>query len=263
MPDFLEVMEYLLAGIVAGGINTLAGGGAVVSLSLMLFLGVPADIANGTNRLGILVQNFTGTLTFARSGLLDWKAALPLVLITVFGAIAGAYVATIVEVDSLEKIVGGVMLILLVVMIWRSTRKKKPQFGNQIKMTPALFLVMLGTGFYGGFVQAGAGLIIIVALSSLARLSLIRSNAIKMAIIFGYSIPAIAIFIWKGQIDWILAALLAIGQVIGTLLVGKYFANNPKANAYVRVLLYVMIGLTVLKTFGVFNWLSTIIFKSA
>lgn len=247
----IEVTGYLAAGILAGGINTLAGGGGIFSLSLLLFFGVPADIANGTNRLGILLQNLTGTITFYRSGLLDIKNSLPLVVVATLGAIVGAWLATIIQVDFLERIVGGVMLVMLIIMLTRSKSKPLPTTMKPPKPSPGLMVVMAGIGFYGGFVQAGAGLIIIIALSRLAKLSLIRSNAVKMAVIFGYSVPAFAIFIWKDQVNWVLAILLAVGQIVGTGMAGKFASNSKRANEWVRRLLFLMISLTVLKTFGI------------
>lgn len=251
----LEIVVYLFAGVVAGGINTLAGGGGTFSLSMLLFFGVPADIANGTNRLGILVQNLFGSVTFYRSGLLDIKTNLPLIITATLGSIIGAWLATIIHVGYLERIVGGVMLLMLFIML---ARRKPPPVGaflNPPKPKPGVIAVMGLIGFYGGFVQAGAGLIIIITLSHMAKLSLIRSNAIKMAVIFAYSVPAFAIFIWKGQVNWWLAILLAVGQVAGTALAGKFATNNSKANEWVRRLLFIMIGLTVLKTFGILSWL--------
>mgnify|MGYP006266746425 CR=1 FL=1 len=249
--SIIEITGYLMAGILAGGINTLAGGGGIFSLSLLLFFGVPADIANGTNRLGILVQNLTGTITFYRSGLLDIKSSLPLVVVATVGAVIGAWLATVIQVDFLERIVGGVMLVMLVIMLTRTKSKPLPASIKPPKPSIGLIIVMGVIGFYGGFVQAGAGLIIIIALSRLAKLSLIRSNAVKMAIIFCYSVPAFAIFIWKDQVNWVLAILLAVGQVIGTGIAGKFASNSKKANQWVQRLLFLMISLTVLKTFGI------------
>lgn len=257
MPEtpLIEYGLYLLAGILAGVVNTLAGGASVFTLSILLFFGMPASIANGTNRLGILFQNLAGTLTFQRSGLLSVWESMPFVIPSLCGAVLGALLAVRVEAENMEYIVGTLMIFMLFTILKKPSVKPmhttKTQ-ENSLKNS----LIFFAIGLYGGFVQAGIGLVLIVALNRLARFSLIRANAIKMIIIFLYTVPVMVIFIYQGQISWIPAIWLAIGQVVGTHLTGKLFAlKSSGENAWIRFILVGMVVLSILKTFGTLTYL--------
>ncbi len=251
--NWLIYLTYLLVGIVAGVVNTLAGGASILILSILLFMGMPANIANGTNRLGILVQNLTGSSTFYRSGLLDLQASLKYIIPSVLGAVFGAMVATDIDQKTLEIFVGIVMVFMLIPTIFKFQSKKNPFLKYQHKPLFKVinFIIFLLIGFYGGFVQAGIGLIIMVVLPQISRLSLIRGNAVKMAIILLYTIPVMGIFILNGQIDWWVAIWLAVGQIAGTWLAGKFAVNHPSANKWVRFLLIFMVSVSIIKMFGV------------
>ncbi|MEH0157710.1 sulfite exporter TauE/SafE family protein [Limibacter armeniacum] len=252
MENLFEMTAYVLAGVVAGLVNTLAGGGSIFTLSLLFFLGMPAHIANGTNRLGILVQNISGSYTFQKSGLLDIQASMHYVVPSLIGALVGASVATDIEADLLEMVVGGLMIFMLVGVLFEPKQKKNMVGVGRNKNHWLQSLFFLGVGFYGGFVQAGIGILIIVAFSFTSSIGMIRSNAIKMLIIAIYSLPVFCIFIYKGQVAWLAAILLAVGQLIGTWVAGKYVAKRPGVNKLVKWVLVVMILATIFKTFGVF-----------
>lgn len=251
--DWLIYLTYLLVGVVAGVVNTLAGGASILILSMLLFMGVPATIANGTNRLGILVQNLTGSSTFYRSGLLDIQGSLKYIIPSVVGAIVGALVATDIDQGTLEIFVGVVMVFMLIPTIFKIQSKKNPFLKHQHKPLFKVinFVIFLLIGFYGGFVQAGIGLIIMVVLPQISNLSLIRGNAVKMAIILIYTVPVMAIFIINGQVNWWIAIWLALGQIGGTWLAGRFAVNHPSANKWVRILLIFMVSISILKMFGV------------
>ncbi|MBT28694.1 MAG: hypothetical protein CMO01_03455 [Thalassobius sp.] len=251
--ELLIYFCYLLVGIVAGVVNTLAGGASVLILSILLFMGMPANIANGTNRLGILVQNFTGTSTFYKSGLLDVQGSLKYIIPSVIGAIGGAMIASDIDQDTLEIFVGVIMTFMLIPIIFKPQGKKSAFYKNKDKKGFKIlnFVIFLLIGFYGGFVQAGIGLIIMVVLPQISNLSLIKGNAVKMAIIFIYTVPVMLVFIINGQVDWWVAIWLAIGQVLGTRIAGKFVVNHPQANKWVRVLLICMVSVSIIKMFGI------------
>jgi len=243
---------YLFGGIVAGGINTLSGGGNNLTFSIMLLLGVPANIANGTNRLGILVQNAWGAYTFHKNGLLDLKSSVFFIIPAVIGAIFGAFVAVDIDVQLLENIVGGLMLLLIPTVF----RKTKPQvLGMHKKMSKrrkvVVWIAFLGIGFYGGLVQGGIALVLVPLLSAVSNMSFIRANAIKMLITLVYTFPVFWIFVYYQQVDWWLAILLSVGQIIGTWIASDFAVSNPNANKVARWLLAIMLFLTVLQVFDI------------
>lgn len=254
----LEYGFYLIAGILAGVINTLAGGASVFTLSILLFFGMPASIANGTNRLGILFQNLAGTLTFQRTGILNTRESLPFVIPSLFGAIFGAILAVRLDAQNMEYIVGTLMIFMLFTILKKP--KTKPQLSHrQKKYFVRNTITFFAIGFYGGFVQAGIGLVLIVALTQMTGFSLIRGNAIKMLIIFLYTVPVIGIFIYQGQIEWIPAIWLAVGQVLGTHLTGKYAVKSSGESPWIRLVLVAMVVLSILKTFGILKYLGSLI----
>ncbi|MGF1532458.1 MAG: sulfite exporter TauE/SafE family protein [Bernardetiaceae bacterium] len=255
MPEELwHYALYLAGGILAGGINTLSGGGNNLTFSIMLLLGLPANIANGTNRLGILIQNFWGSATFYRNGLLDLKIGLFLIPPSVMGAVWGAFVAVDIDVELLENIVGGLMLLLIPTIFKKS--KPKVKFGQRLPFWKRLlvWVAFLGIGFYGGLVQGGIALVIVPLLAEVVGMSFIRANAIKMLITLVYTLPVFGIFVAYGQVDWWLAILLSVGQVIGTWIATDFALNNPNANKVARWLLAFMLTLTVIQIFDLWQW---------
>ncbi len=247
MQEILQYFLFFWVGVLAGIVNTLAGGASVFILSTLLFFGVPATIANGTNRLGIFVQNLAGTVTFARSGLLHIPSSLIYVIPAIAGASVGAWVATDIDQETLELIMAIVMGATLYPIL-RKSKTPAIQGMQKGKGNPILLvLLFFAIGFYGGFIQAGIGLLIIVALSRVVRLSLVRSNAIKMLIILIYTLPVFIIFMYNDLVDWPIAIWLAIGQVVGTALAARYFVHHPKAGVWVKWLLVAMILIAIIK----------------
>ncbi len=247
--DFLSYFLLLFAGFIAGVVNTMAGGGAVFTLSVLLFFGMPVNVANGTNRLGILVQSLVGTYEFRQKGLLNFRKSIRFLVPSLIGAIIGASLAVDINQDLMEIIIGLLMTGVLFLIIFNPKRKYK--IGSETKKQNHLLnaVVFFGIGVYGGFVQAGIGIIILVALFRGANFTLLRGNAVKMLVIFLYTIPVFYIFIHNGQVDWIPAILLAVGQWLGTIFTSKYAVSHPKANIIVRRVLIVMIGFSILKSF--------------
>jgi len=249
--DF-DVFSYtfmFIVGCLAGIVNTLAGGASIFTLSTLLFFNLPVTLANGTNRLGILVQNFTGSYTSYKGGKLNFRKSLRFIIPSLLGAVIGARLAVKINEEMLEIVVGVLMLGVLILMMLNPKRKYK--VGSQEKkMNKWLnFAIFFAIGFYGGFVQAGIGLIILVALFKGANYGLIRGNAVKMLIIFLYTIPVFLIFVYNDQVHWPYAILLAVGQLAGTLFTDKYLVQHPRVSIWVRWVLISMIVLSIIKSF--------------
>ncbi len=247
MQEVLQYFLFLSVGVLAGFVNTLAGGASVFILSTLLFFGVPANVANGTNRLGIFVQNLAGTTTFYKNGLLDIPSSLIYVIPSIIGASFGAWIATDISQQLLEYIMAGVMAITLYPLLKKPPKVSLQEIIHKQKNPVVIALLFFSIGFYGGFIQAGIGLLIIVALSKIVHLSIIRSNAIKMLIILIYTLPVFIIFVYNDLVDWPIAIWLAIGQIIGTSIAAKFFVKHPKANIWVKWLLVSMILIAIIK----------------
>jgi uncharacterized membrane protein YfcA len=254
---------YLLAiaaGILAGIINTLAGSGSLVTLPMLIFLGLPANVANGTNRVGVIVQNIVGIGTFQRKGALDTAGSVWYTIPAMLGAIVGAMIAVDLNEEMMNRAIGIVMIIMLMVILVDPKRwlreKSDVRPGRPSVLMLALFFVI---GIYGGFIQAGVGIFLLAGLVMGVGYNLTQANAVKLVIVLALSVAAIAVFIANGQVNWWLGALMAVGQSIGAWLAARFAVGNPNANIWVRRLLIAVIVLSILKLFGVFDLISGMI----
>ena len=110
----LALWEYaalILAGIVAGFINVMAGGGSIITVPIMMFLGVPGPVANGTNRLPIVAQNISACLTYLRHGVPELRLVLSLAVCAIPGAIVGALLGVTISAEAFNIVLAGVMAV--------------------------------------------------------------------------------------------------------------------------------------------------------
>ncbi len=204
------------AGLLAGFLNVMAGGGSLITLPLLIFLGLPVAVANGTNRVAILVQNVAAVSSFRRQGYDDLRAGLAYGAATIPGAIAGAFVAVRVGEATFKAILAGVLVITVVGLLL--PKKRKEVGGSPPARTRILaFLGFFGIGFYGGFIQAGVGFLLMLVLHQLLRIDLVRTNMHKVLIVLIFSLPALAVFVGTGNVEWVTAGALAAGNASGAI----------------------------------------------
>ncbi|OWY22144.1 sulfite exporter TauE/SafE family protein [Sphingobacteriales bacterium UPWRP_1] len=244
--DSIPWYVYLLgalAGLAAGVINTLAGNGSAITLPMLALLGLPAGMANGTNRVGVAAQSLTGYLTFRKKGVHTGGAELWwLITPAVAGSIAGAQLAVELNEKYLNLCLASLMVVLLYLVIkdperWLAAETPHPK---RLRSTKTVML-MFAVGLYGGFIQAGVGILILAALVLGAGYSLNQANSIKSLLVFAFTLPALFIFIINGQVNWFLGLLLTAGQAVGAWLAATFAVNMPTANQWIRVLLIAVI----------------------
>ncbi len=237
----------------AGAINTLAGNGSAITLTILTeLLGLPGNIANGTNRVGIFTQSAAGSYAFYRNGKLHVRRSWPYITFTIVGAIAGIVVATQVSNAQFLSVFRGLMVLMLLVILVKPSRWLR---ATDFERSPNLWVavpVFLGLGFYGGFIQMGMGVFFLAAMVLGARYSLIDANAVKIVVVGAYTLLAIAIFQWRGLIDWPFGFLMAAGQTTGGYLTAHYASRYPSANVWAHRLLVVVVILAILKLFDIF-----------
>lgn len=253
----LEWFHYLLmflAGAMAGAINTLAGSGSVFTLSVLIFSGLPVDIANGTNRVGTLAQSIIATYTFKKYGRLPFKKSLKFTIPSFFGALTGAFIATETDKNLLETIIGIIMTILLLITIFKPQQYVKADL-RDTKYTWLQYIAFFAIGFYGGFIQAGTGLFLLVALSVLSNFDIVSANAVKILTFTLFSLPVLFIFIFTNQVNWQMGLWVAAGQSVGTFFSAKFALKSANAGVWMRRLLILMMVITILKVFGFFDLL--------
>ncbi|MGI9603976.1 MAG: sulfite exporter TauE/SafE family protein [Acidimicrobiales bacterium] len=211
---FGEGLLLAVGGVVAGIINTNAGGGSLITVPLLNLVGVPGTVANGTNRVGVLVQNLGATVEFRRLGVSGLRAALPVILPTLAGALVGAVAISGVTDEAFERAFGLLMVPLLVLSLWQATRTRPVDDERTLwpwwLSGPLYFLV----GVYGGAFQAGVGLLLLLALSRTGY-DLVRANSIKVVVILVQTAITLPVFIARDQVDWAAALVLSVGFGVG------------------------------------------------
>jgi len=205
-----SIAALLAGGFFAGVVNTLAGGGSLLTVPLLVLLGLPGTVANGTNRVGVLIQALVATLRFRHGGQLELRSLLPVLAPLLAGSLLGASAISRVTDATFERVFGAVMLLLLIPIL-RRTRATLPGPGfGRIGSA----LVFFGLGLYGGAIQAGVGIPLVFALVYAGH-DLVRANAIKVAVIASLTASAIPVFALEGQIAWVPALVLGAGFAVG------------------------------------------------
>ena len=218
MPSPVEIAALLIAGLIGGFINTLAGGGSMLTLPALMMMGMPADIANGTNRVGVLLQSLTGVKGFRDQDKLDSGAIVPVLVPTLGGALSGALLASYLPVTFLKPALLITMVCMALVMLIKPGAVV-PEPGTvpyRVSERPAAAFGLFFAGLYGGFVQAGVGFILLAALAGGLRYDLVRANAMKMVCSLAFTLVALAIFLYFDQVRWVPGLILAVGNMLGT-----------------------------------------------
>ena len=212
---FWQLPLLFAAGTVAGILNVLAGGGSLLTLPLLIFMGLPSAVANGTNRIAILCQNIFAIRGFRQRKALPLQLALLCTPAALIGSWYGARLAINLDDEVFNRILA---LIMIGVLIFTAVDPMKRLRRAEIVFSPwrkvVIVLSFLVVGVYGGFVQAGVGFLVITALL-IHGLDLVRINAIKVFVIFAYTFIALGVFIYHGQIDYLLGFALAAGNSLG------------------------------------------------
>ena len=209
--ELIDAALVVGAGLVAGIVNAMAGGGSLLTVALLnVFVWLPGLVANGTNRVGVLVQNASSVASYRKEGVRGFGRAVPVIVPVIAGSLLGSLLVSSVTDETFERIFG----ILMVPLLFLSLRSPK-NVGSQINWHPlTTAVVFFGIGLYGGAFQAGVGLLIVVALSR-SGLDLVNANAVKVVVILVLTTIAVPVFVIRGQVDWGFAAVLAIGFAAG------------------------------------------------
>jgi uncharacterized membrane protein YfcA len=196
MMEWYNMLALAGVGLVTGFINIMAGGGSVLSLPMLMFLGLPANVANGTNRIGILFQSIVGANTFRRKKVLDLKTDYKLTIPALIGSIAGALFAVDMDEAILRKVIAVLMVVMLLMVILKPEAWVKEKAGKaEAKPSVIQYIIFFFIGFYGGFIQMGVGIFLLAGLVMGCGHNLVKANAIKIFITLVFTIFSIGIFI--------------------------------------------------------------------
>lgn len=250
----MELYQYIIAivgGAFAGAINTLAGNGSAITLTILTeVIGLPGNMANGTNRVGVLTQSWASTFAFYRHGKINIQKSKIYIICTVIGALAGVILAIWVSNEQFKSVFSYLMILMLFIILVKPKRwlietdhSTKPN----LWVTVPLFLAL---GFYGGFIQMGMGVFFLAIMVLGAKHSLLDANVIKSLVVALYTVVVIAIFQWKGLVDWKVGAILAIGQTAGGYFTAHYASRYESINLWAHRLLVVVVIFAIIKLFN-------------
>lgn len=243
-----ELPILFFAGIAAGFLNVMAGGGSTLTLPLLIFMGQSSALANGTNRVAILIQNIAAVASFRRLDVHEFKRSLAYTLWAMPGAIVGAIAGVTVSNETFQTILGVVMIATIFSLFIPSPTTNAT--AENRKSSWLIYPTMLVIGFYGGFIQVSVGFLFMVALYHIEKLNLVYVNMHKVTVVMMYMTPALAIYAWTGNVDWMLGIVLGIGSAIGGWWAAH--ASVKKGEKLIRAVLIVAIALMAAKLFGLF-----------
>lgn len=212
-------LEYLLlipVGFLAGFLNTVAGGGTLLTLPVLIFMGLPAPLAQGTNRVAILLQTFSAVKGFKSKGVSTYPFSLYVGIAAFFGSLIGAYLALDFDGKAFNRLLAIIMIGVLLLTVFNPTKNimnvTEKLTGKPLLISIVIFFFL---GIYGGLINAGIGFLMLLVLPYINGMSLLRSNATKVFVAFVYTIGAVIVFALDNKINYTLAAVLSIGNVSG------------------------------------------------
>lgn len=235
----MEYYHYLLVfgvGLICGVINVMAGGGSLLTLPVLIFMGLPPSVANGTNRVGIFMQNIFAVRGFKSKGVSAFPFAIWLSISSVMGAIIGAKVAIDISPELFNRILAIVMVVVLVLTIFGTAKPRQATDEDlSAKKQWTSIILFFFVGLYGGFIHAGIGFVIMATLSMVNKMSLVKVNSIKVFVALVYTFFSLIVFIWEGQVDWLLGLILGSGTAIGGWFASRWSVD--KGDNWIRYFL--------------------------
>ena len=250
--EWYLILAVIGVGFLAGFINILAGSGSLLTLPLLMFLGLPANVANGTNRIAILLQNVVGITSFKKQKVLSFREGLILGIPAVLGSLIGAKLALNLNDDIMTKTIGGLLVVMFFLVVFKPNRWLESHEGNPPLKPVLKAVIFFIIGIYGGFIQAGVGFFLLGGLVLGAGYELVKANALKIFIVFLYTPFALVIFIINDQVDYKLGLILAVGNMLGAFVASRVAVKwGPRL---VRYILLIVLAFASLNLLGVFSW---------
>lgn len=239
------IIILLAVGVFAGFLNTLAGGGSLLTLPILIFLGLPTATANGTNRVALVAQNSVAVWNFRRKGFFDWRLGLILGIPAMLSSIIGARLAIYTPDAVFNKILAVIMLLVLWLTVMPKKKKNVSEAQEQISRKQKVIGIIgfIIIGIYSGFMQAGIGFVIIAFTEMLFQISLVKVNSIKAFVIGLCMISSLATYVIHGNVQWFYGILLAVGQGVGAWL-GSNFAVDKGEKWIRRILVLTVVSMS-------------------
>ncbi|MEJ2041710.1 MAG: sulfite exporter TauE/SafE family protein [Reinekea sp.] len=246
-PSLIAVL--VVTGFLAGIINILAGGGSNLTLPALMLLGLPADMANATNRVGVFMQSIVGIRGFAKHKKLPTQDLKGILLATLSGGLIGSVIASLMPNLYLKPLLLGAMISMaLVILVRPSVVLPGPDESiKKVSETPPGFWMLFLAGIYGGFVQAGVGFILIAAIAGTLRYELVQTNALKVLCTFAFTSVALVVFVFRGQVAWVPSLILGLSTMAGASIGVRLALNvSPKVMKWFLFVMTVVASIAAL-----------------
>ena len=244
--ELAQAILLIAVGVIAGFLNVMAGGGSLLTVPVLVFMGLPGPVANGTNRIAILAQNLTATITFMRRGFSDFRLSLSLAACAIPGAVSGAMLGVQLQGLWFNRALAVTMLVVMLLMHFDKGHRDASSVEEPSKRQLLWgHLLMIGVGFWGGFIQIGVGFIIMPVLNRVMGLDLVRTNMHKVFIVGVYTIAALAVFASQVPVMWLVGGVLALGNSVGGY-IGAHFTVS-RGEKLIRVILNLVLVAFIIK----------------
>jgi len=239
--DYSEILILFIIGVVSGIINTIAGGGSLLTLPIMIFMGLPPNIANGTNRIQLIMQNISAVSGFKSKGISDFKFSSLLSLTAILGSIVGAQIAIDISEELFKKILSIIMILVIATIIFKKNKPSELLNNYASKNKFISIFLFFFVGIYGGFIHAGVGFIILTILSNINNMKLSNANSIKVFVALAFSIISLLVFIYEDKVNWIYGINIGIGSALGGWIASRWSYN--KSDRIIKIFLGITVGI--------------------
>lgn len=246
MQNAYDIILLIGAGVFAGFVNTIAGGGSLLTLPLLIFMGLPPAVANGTNRIAIVVATLSANIGYASKKVVTYPFSIYLGISALFGAILGARIAIEIDGAIFNRILAIIMIMVVLIMVFKPKMadhlSQERTTGKHLVISLVVFFFI---GIYGGFINAGIGFIIMLFLNIFNRMNLVRVNAAKVGVAFIYTIGALATFALSGNVNWLYGLILAIGTSVGAWTASRFSVD--RGEGFIKLVMILMVVFMALK----------------
>lgn len=242
----LSLFQYLFlffGAFLSGLVDSIAGGGGIISIPVLLSVGIPPHAAIATNKLQASFGSFTSMMRYRNSGLVSLRKVYLGIIFTAIGATTGALLIQQVDAGALSKVIPFVLLALLIYTI------ASPQLGMEDHAQkigePVLFICFgLLLGFYDGFFGPGTGSFWTIAFATLAGYNLKRATAATKAMNFTSNIISLFVFLLSGKIIIMIGLLMGAGQLVGAW-IGTHLVIT-RGTRFIRIFFICVVAATVI-----------------
>ncbi|MGK0498537.1 MAG: putative membrane protein YfcA [Oceanicoccus sp.] len=204
----------MAAGLVSGFINAIAGGGGMVGLPIMLWLGLPPLNALATNKFQAVFGTLSSSINFFRKGYIDVGKILPIMACAMVASISGTFLLLTISNDLL-KLLMPFLLLGLATLLWFSPRLDDSDHPPKLNYKNFVWVAGGIIGFYGGFFGPGIGAVAILCFSMLSGYNLRSAGANAKLVILTANICSVIIFLLADQVFIVIGLAMALAQVIG------------------------------------------------